>query len=184
MNRCVNLLVLGVVVTGLVVTGCDRTQSKSGPSGATSDQRAAITLPAGLFVEQAPPGGRGVAELKADATATGEVVVEGRIGGRVQPFVEGVAVFLLADTGMKTCTELHPDSCKTPWDYCCEPRPSLAAKTATIQIVDADGKPLRLDLSGSQGLSPLTRLTVAGEIASRAGGTLVINARKIYVAGR
>ena len=182
MNRFASMIVPVVVLCGLIVTGCDRDESKSVPSGTTSNQLAAATLPASLFVDDAPSGGRGVAEIKADATATGEVVVEGRIGGRVQPFVEGVAVFLLADTGMKTCSEIHGDSCKTPWDYCCEPRASLAAKTATIQIVDAAGKPLRLDLSGKQGLSPLARLTVAGEIASRDGGTLVINARTIHVA--
>jgi hypothetical protein len=124
-----------------------------------------------------------VAELKADNTETGEVILHGRIGGRAEPFVKGAAVFLLADTSMKACNELHGDACKTPWDYCCEPRESLASKILTIQIVGPDGRPLRLGLRGMHGLEPLTRLTIAGEIADRAdGGVLIVNARKIHVA--
>jgi len=181
MNKAMNLRILAGVVAGLAMAGCgpDEEQAKPGGTGAVRTPVAA--LPAGLFVDQAPPGSRGVAEIKADAGATGEIVVHGRIGGRVRPFVDGAAVFLLADTGMKTCADLHGDACKTPWDYCCEPRDSLAARTATVQIVDAEGQPLRIDLDGRHGMSPLAEVTVAGEVAHRDGGSLVINARKIHV---
>jgi len=180
MNRRGSTLTTAVIIGSLVTAGCSQDPSESTPGKVTSGQLRAAALPSGLFVNQAPPGGRSVADLKADTSASGQVVIHGRIGGRREPFVDGVAVFLLADTGMKSCAELHGDACKTPWDYCCEPRESLAANTATIQVVDADGKPLRVDLKGQPGISPLAELTIAGEIAQRDGGTLVINARKIH----
>jgi len=181
MNRCIDAVVLVAVAAGWMAIGCGRDPNAVEQRSATSARTRVAALPAGLFVDEAPSGGRSVADLKADKRATGEVVIHGRIGGRKQPFVDGAAVFLLADAGMKSCAELHGDACRTPWDYCCEPRESLAAKTATIQIVGADGKPLRADLAGQQGMSPLAELTIAGEVAQRDGGTLVINARTIHV---
>ena len=170
---------LALCVALLATTvGCD---SNSAPQ---SEQpiAAALELPAGLFVDAAPQGARSVGELIADEDARGDVVVAGRIGGRKQAFVDGAAVFLLADAGMQSCNELHGDGCPTPWDYCCEPKESLSAKVLTVQIVGDDGKPLKLDVAGSKGLDPLAKLTIAGEVARRGeGGVVVINARHIYI---
>jgi hypothetical protein len=137
-----------------------------------------------LFVDAAPDGGRGVGEVKADAEATGDVVIVGRIGGRVEPFVSGAAMFLITDAKLLSCDQMGDDDhCKTPWDYCCEPRDSLLANTATVQVVDEDGKPLALGLKDVSGLKPLVTVTVVGSVAAREeGGTLVVNAKQIYVA--
>ena len=172
---------IAVACCALAAHGCKKDDSSGASTPPTSAGSPAPALPAGLFVNEAPGPTRSVAEVKADSKLAGEVVVQGRIGGRKEPFVEGVAIFLLADASMKSCDELHGDACKTPWDYCCEPRESLKAKTATIQIVGPDGKPLRVGLKGHDRLTPLVKLTIAGEIAQREGGTLVINARKIHV---
>ena len=167
---------------GLALTACEQEQAATETPAATSAKTTLSALPAGLFVSTPPAGARGVGEVKADATATGEVVIHGRLGGRKEAFVNGVAVFLLADASMKSCNELHADSCPTPWDYCCEPRESLSAKTATIQVVGPDGKPVRTSLEGQHGLTPLTEVTVAGTVALRDdAGTLVINANRIHV---
>jgi hypothetical protein len=172
-----------IALAGLVIAGCGGDTESSKRSDVTSAARPVTALPADLFAARASAGARNVEDIKKDATATGEVVVRGRIGGRASPFVEGMAVFILADASMKSCDELHGDTCKTPWDYCCEPRDSVAARTATIQVVDAAGKPLRVDLEGKHGMDPLAVLTIVGDVAIRdEGGALVINARKIHVA--
>jgi hypothetical protein len=175
-----------LVITGMLFVwgtqGCDRPEETTPSPAKSTPKAAAAVLPDTLWAKAAPSGARGVAEIKADATATGEVVVKGRLGGRVDPFVQGAAVFLLTDLKVKHCGELHGDACKTPWDYCCEPKESLAASRATIQIVDANGKPFLVNLKGQHGLDPLAILTIAGDVTSRdAGGTIVINARSIYV---
>jgi hypothetical protein len=97
-------------------------------------------------------------------------------------FVEGAAVFALIDSSVKSCDQLPGNTCRTPCDYCCEPPDVLKATTATIQLVDDDGKPQRVRMNGQRGLKPLAELTIAGEVASRdASGSLVINARRIHI---
>lgn len=174
-------LIAGFAVAGLIV-GCEQKTAAPQEQTAQPATAAAAALPAGLFVATAPDGARGVHELKADADAQQEVVVHGRIGGSRAPFVDGVAVFLLADSDMKSCAEEPGDQCPTPWDYCCEPRDSLTANTLTVQVVGADGKPLRLSLDGQHGLKPLQEITVVGDVALRDGQALVVNAKRIYIA--
>ena len=176
------LMVVTLVGFGPTIVGCERKPQDTSRGSTAAAPGKAAALPPGLFVARAPARARAVAEVKADANAPSEVVVRGRIGGRREPFVGGAAVFLLADSRLTPCNELHGDNCPTPWDYCCEPRESLAAKTATIQVVGDDGKPLRVNLNGTQGLEPLAELTIAGEIVPRGDtGTLMINAKRIYV---
>jgi len=178
----ITFTLMALALAGMGIMGCEQKSEQAASRSPNANQPTAAALPANLFVQSLPDGARSVAEIKADADATGEVLVRGRIGGRVEPFVDGAAVFLLADASMKSCDELHGDSCLTPWDYCCEPRESLVAKTATVQVVGADGKPLRRSLKGQHGLAPLASITVAGEIAQRDGsGILVINAHRIHV---
>lgn len=167
-----------LLATITLVSGCE--QARENTQATNNAQTAA--LPADLFLDNAPRDARGVADVKADTDGPTNVVVHGRIGGRPKPFVDGAAVFLLADASMKTCDELHGDGCPTPWDYCCEPRESLSAKTATVQIVDADGRPLPINVKGQHGLDPSAHVTIVGTVAERSDGkTLVINARNIFV---
>src|SRR5690606_29262970 len=119
--------------------------------------------------------------LKEDASAQGEVVVRGRVGGRVEPFVEGAAMFVMTDASLKSCDQIHGDACTTPWDYCCESPETTAANMLTVQIVDESGRPLRESIRGVHGLAPLKEVVVSGEITSRTAGGLVINAKSITV---
>jgi hypothetical protein len=179
-----NLMCLPSVVALILplgMWGCDRPADKAAAPAAKEAQSADV-LPANLFLSSPPEGARGVGEVKADPTAKDAVVIHGRIGGRKEPFLEGSAMFLLVDSKIKTCFELHGKGCPTPWDYCCEPKDALLANTATVQVVGADGRPLRLGLAGISGLDPTREVVVTGTIAPRENtDTLVINAVGIYV---
>lgn len=156
--------------------------STTGAASATNASSEESSLPAGLFVDRAPDGARSVGAVKADPTLTGDVVIVGRVGGRTVPFVPGAAMFVIADSKLLSCDQRAMDGCTTPWDYCCEPRDSLLANTATIQVVGADGRPLEANLAGEAGLAPLHTVTIAGKVALRDdAGTLVINAERIHV---
>ena len=61
-----------------------------------------------------------VIAVRKDAKDRQEVVVVGRIGGRVNPWIKGAAAFSIVDRSLKPCNEIEGDTCKTPWDYCCE----------------------------------------------------------------
>ncbi len=175
----VRLLASTLLVAALLpLTACEKPPAPQETGG----NAASAGLPSDMFLAEAPDAARGVGEVKADADASGPIVVHGRIGGRVEPFVDGAAVFLLTDAEIKTCDELHGDTCPTPWDYCCEPRDSLRANIATVQIVDDAGKPMKLSIKGQHGLKPKAHVTIVGEIDQHDADTLVINARQIYVA--
>ncbi len=54
------------------------------------------------------------------------------------------------------------DTCKTPWDYCCEPREELTTNMATVRVLGPEGHPLKTSLQDVQGLKLLARVTVVG----------------------
>ena len=72
-------------------------------------------------------------------------------------------------------------SCKTPWDYCCDPREVITANSAVIQLVGTDGQPLKAGLDGVRGLKPQATVTVVGTVAKAEGQNLVINASGLFV---
>ena len=169
-----------VVTAGLLLVGC---KEDSSSTAKTSNQQQAAApadvLPAGFVLAQAPENASDVVGLKR-AKPGDEVVLRGRVGGRVEPFVGGRAAFQVVDLGQKSCKELEGDACKTPWDYCCDPE--VSKKSASIQVVGADGKPLHTTLKGVAGMQPLSEVTIKGKVAQASeSGPLIVNATGIYV---
>jgi hypothetical protein len=163
----------------LLVAGCERQTSPTGGAAVSPEG----SLPANLILSAEPSSALGVKDAKASSDE--ELVVRGRIGGRVDPFVAGSAIFVLVDKSLKMCNERHGDGCRTPWDYCCEPREDLIAGMAIVQVVGDDGRPLNVDLRGRSGLEPGAEVVVVGRRApGEDAGTLVIDARGIYVVKR
>jgi len=152
------------------------------PPSASTSEAPAGDLPDGLFVDAAPQGARNVSEVKASAKEGDVVVVRGRVGGPA-PFVPGRAVLTLADTeNLVACCDRPEDTCPQPWDYCCESKDDISANSATIQVVGADGRPLKADLNGAGGIEPLAFVVVEGSVGPRPdGNVLVIDARHIHV---
>lgn len=94
------------------------------------------------------------------------VAVEGRIGGRRDPFIAGRSAFLIADpTAIAACDVTPDDHCATPWDFCCEPKEKVAAATALVQAVDTDGKVGTAPLQGVGGIGPGSAVVITGTIS-------------------
>lgn len=144
-----------------------------GPSAALSQVLSAI------------PSGEPLAIPAARSTAKpgDEITLRGRIMGSASPFVEDRALFILGDTGTLTpCTDIPGDSCETPWDVCCETPEEKKLGTATIQIVDANGRVLKESLEGIGGIAKLAHITVTGKVANASSPELLlINATAIRV---
>jgi hypothetical protein len=169
------------VAGGLLLAACD-SKPPAPKADANGGKSAAVELPATLFVEAVPAEAVELAAAKTTAKAGDTVVVHGRIGGSRDPFIEDRAIFTLADMSMKTCSERHGDGCKTPWDYCCEPSEAVVANTATVQVVDAQGKVLKAGLNGAGGLKPMVEVVVKGRVSQKPDDKiLVIDAAVIYV---
>jgi hypothetical protein len=178
-----NMRVAVVAVAGLACTfsvwGCKRGgEASPSPTAAAP----AVALPAGLFAAAAPTGAKSVKEAKAAAEVGQSLVVKGRIGGGRDPFGGGIALFTLVDVALPTCKEMPGDTCKTPWDYCCEPPDNLTAHALTVQVVGADGKPLKTSLKGVNRLDPLAMVTVEGKVSQKLeGNIIVLDAAHIFV---
>ena len=177
---------LTLAIAGTVVLiGCDGgDDAPATPAPAQPTAGSATALPGGLFLDTAPDGAVELAALKKTAKPGDEVVVRGRVAGSADPLAPNRAILTLLDSAVKTCEQMPGDSCATPWDACCEPRETLQANTATIQVVDADGKPLKATLRGAGGIDPLKELIVVGKVADAGDkNTLVINATALHVKG-
>ncbi len=172
------------ILTVALLTACGGggTEQAGNSNGTDKPVEKTSGLPANLFLSAPPDNVMALGAVKQDAAIGDEVVFEGRIGGRGEPFVDGRATFLIADSSLKICSEIPGDTCKKPWDYCCEPRDNLLANTATVQIVDGEGNPLKLSLKGEQGLTETATVVVTGKVTAKdAAGTFVIDATGLYV---
>lgn len=167
----------------VVVVGKLASREGDGPIvvNATGIHVTKAVLPAGLFLTAAPEKGQFVADVKKDAKKGETVQVRGKIGGSMHPFVGGRAVFTIVGNGIRDCSAKDDDHCKTPWDYCCDTRKDIAAQSATIQVVDAAGKPIKLDMKGVQGLKELSDVTVVGTAVVADGKSLVVQATGVYI---
>ena len=97
-------------------------------------------------------------------------------------FVDNRAIMTVVEGAMPNQCLSPDDACTTPWDYCCESPEALKENLAAVQINDAEGRPLEVDLEASPRLKPLATLVVRGTVGPRPDAqTLVINASGIYV---
>lgn len=173
-----NRLLAIVALTTLSLAACDK------PAATTSKPQPATTtavIPAIVFLAAAPADAKEVKAAKTDAKVGDTVTIHGRIGGSHEPFVDGRAIFTLIDMELPPCNANPDDTCKTPWDYCCESKSDIAAAAATIQLVDDAGAPLKAALKGAGNLKELDELIVVGKVAqAEPGKLLVVNAQGIY----
>lgn len=144
--------------------------------------KPAARIPDALFVAEKPADAKCVSEVKRTAKKGDKVVVLAKVGGRAEPFVKNRAMFIVADRCIRSCDQIPGDTCTKPWDYCCEPAESKKANMLTVQVVGADGKPLKTGAQGAGGLEPLALIVVEGTVAEvDAAGTFVLSATKIHV---
>jgi hypothetical protein len=160
-----------------VVAFCLGCNTGSGPNPAPAGPTAEA---AKYLLKQEPAEPKSVAEVKESAADGDEVTLVGRIGGSVSPFVSGRASFTVVDTSFTPCNEIEGDSCKTPWDYCCD-TDRLPGGTAVVKVVDADGKTLAMDAKQQMGLSELQTVVVKGKAKRDEAGNLTVLAPAVFV---
>ena len=165
-----------VAVSLLLIIGCDNR------SAVTDSNKANDALPAGLILNQAPPAAIDVTTAKQSAKDGDTVVIKGRIGGRVEPIAPNRAILNITDLSLLTCDKSPMPNCATPWDNCCDPPDKIAAASATVQVVDASGQPLKATLKGVGGIEPMMQITARGTVRRIPGSdVIVIDATGIHV---
>jgi hypothetical protein len=130
-------------------------------------------------LEEQPKDAHDVIALRKEAEDQQDVVVVGRIGGRPNPWIKGTAAFSIVDRSLKPCNEIEGDTCKTPWDYCCES--NLPKATVLVMFVDEDGKIVKQDARELLGVKELDTLTIVGKAKRDKAGNVTVMASKVFV---
>ncbi len=174
------LIMFSVLMATFAFAGCTTKDSAPKPGGAAGGVSSG--LPDGIMLSSAPADAKPLGEVKKSAKKGDKVTFVARVGGTKHPFVDGRATMIVIDSSLAACDALEDDDCATPWDYCCEPRESKTANSATVQIVGDDGKPLALSLKGQGGIEELVTITVVGVVTEKNDeGLMVVNASGVHV---
>jgi len=148
-------------VSAFLLSGCGDAPAKPASGGPAAN---AAALPKDFILTAAPSGAKEVGVVKKEVKDGDEVIIRGRIGGKDKDvFTPGYASFYLADMSLTPCNEKPGDGCKTPWDFCCDERETILANLVTVEARGSDGKPLKVDLKGVQGIDLLSVLVVKGK---------------------
>jgi hypothetical protein len=132
------------------------------------------------LLETAPEEALEVAAVHQSVAGTSEVVVVGKIGGSLNPWIEGRSAFNIVDRKVKSCTDIPGDGCPTPWDYCCS-QSDLAKSTALVKVVGADGKLLAADARRLLGVKELQTVVVRGTATKDDNGNLVVVSTGLFI---
>ena len=162
-----------LAVTSGLVAGCGAPSSKPVTSAPSSEGAAYI-------LASEPAGAKGVKEARKSAENDKEVTLVGRIGGDVNPWVEGQAAFLVVDSELKPCNEKGDDACETPWDYCCD-SDVLPSSKVMVKIVDKSGKAVATDARKMLGVKELQTIVVHGRAKRDEAGNLTLLADGVFV---
>lgn len=165
------------ILSFAVITGCSGNAPPAAkpktPGGASVDgskYRLAIE----------PANAKSVIDARKSGKNNEEIVVFGRIGGSVNPWVEKRAAFSIVDNSIESCSDLPGDSCETPWDYCCR-TDKLPSASALVKVVDSSGKLINVDARELLQVKELQTVVVQGKAKRDEAGNFTVLASGIYV---
>lgn len=167
--------------SAFMLGACSQQATETSSATAEESKEIAASLPDDLFITEAPSDPITVSQARANAKAGDDIVMTGYIGGREKPFTAGRALFLMADSEKApACT----DTCPIPWDACCTASEVVAANSATVQVLDSEGRTLKTDLNGANGLAPGAEITVVGKVREANESLLIVDAQGIIAAAQ
>jgi len=169
-----------LTVVSVLIAGCGAKVDDGSQAGSAPSTRESASAIENLLAKSEPADAVSIQTLKAGQHADKEVVVTGRIGGRAEPFVDGRAMFMMADLGLKMCVG-GDERCATPWDACCEAPDEIIASAITVQVKNDLGQIVQADLRSVSGLKPMATVTVRGTVSEQNGQVLVLDAGSIYI---
>lgn len=169
-------MILGCTLLSFLA-GCGGAES----GGGKAKSEAKSSLPESLWLASAPADAKDVLAVRESAKDGDDVTIVGKVGGAVSVFLERKALFSVVDLSLKDCYDMT-DSCKTPWDYCCEEPTELRKGTATVEFQES-GKLIATTAQGFHGLDHGKKVIIRGKARRDASGNLTIIATGVHVAG-
>lgn len=131
-----------------------------------------------------PADGQNVIAVRETSSDGDEIVIIGRVGGSLNPWVDERAAFSIVDPSLLACSDAKEAgetcSCKTPWDYCCE-TDKLPGAMALVKFVEADGSVVSHDARAVFGLKELQTVVIEGTAQRDDAGNLTVLATGMFV---
>lgn len=157
-------IVLSVMASGCARSSAEPTEVRVGP------------IP-NVHLNQEPAGAVEILDARDEAKDGEPIVLVGRLGGGLKPWIDGRAAFLLVDTRiLPSCKD--GDHCEAGCPDCSK---EMLAASTMVKFLGDDGKVLAVDARELLGVKDESTLVVQG-IASRDGaGNLSISAAGVFV---
>jgi len=177
--------VFTMMALSCLVSGCSQSTAPAPGTAATSAPAASASSTPSVdgtkyLLAKSPEASKDVIAAREAAKDGDEIVIEGRIGGDVDPWVDGRAAFTIVDRTLIPCNERPGDSCTSPWDYCCD-TDRLPKSKALVKFVDEQGKTLSTDARQLLGLKELQTVVIQGKAKRDDAGNLTVLASGLYV---
>lgn len=163
---CLGSLSTFIFTLAIIATGC----SKS-PTTAFDHSSSPYHL------KTEPTGAVEILDLKDQAQDGAPVVVVGRLGGGITPWVDGRAAFLLVDTRISPSCE-EGGVCKADCPDCAK---ELASASAMVKFLGEDGKVISVDARKLLGVNELETIVVQGVTNRDKEGNVTVSAKGIFV---
>jgi len=167
-----------LVCVSIAAIGCSEPKSESTTASIPAYDASKFLLAA------EPEGGQDVIAAREAVKDQEDVVLIGRIGGGLNPWVEGRAAFQVVDPSLIACSDETEDgetcSCTTPWDYCCE-TDKLPGAMALVQFVETDGSNVKIDARKIFDLKELQTVIVKGKAKRDDAGNLTVLADGMFI---
>jgi hypothetical protein len=169
-----------LIASAILLTSCGKKAPQTAAEVSPSAPSPAL---AAVLAASATGEATSIAAIRSTAKPGDTITISGKIMGSAKPFVDGRAAFILGDPAVLTpCNENPDDQCTTPWDNCCDSKEDKKRGTATIQIIDAEGRVLKESIQGVGGLQNLADVTVTGKVAEGSSADLlIVNASAVGV---
>lgn len=175
MKTCLTLFVIPGCL--LFAAGCTE---ESSTTTETSNAPAPSVDGSKYLLNEEPSEVATVIEAREKSVDGEDIALVGRIGGSINPWIEGRAAFSIVDPTLKACSDIPGDECKIPWDYCCETQ-KLPTSMAFVKFVDDDGRPLKTDARKLLSLKELQTVVVRGKAQRDDAGNLTVLASGLFV---
>jgi hypothetical protein len=165
---CYSCLSFPLVCSLLLALGCG--QSATEPP-------ASVAAPSKFQLASEPEGALEVLDAKDQAKDGEPVVVVGRVGGGVNPWVDGRAAFLMIDTRVRpSCDE--EAHCTSDCAGCAK---EMLEASTMVKFLGHDGKVLPVDARKLLGVEEQATIIVQGVTSRDKTGNLSIAAEGIFV---
>lgn len=167
------LTVLAVSPAFVGLSGCESTPATRPTAQSDIDGRQ-------FLLSEEPDGAVGVIAARESAQDGAPLVLVGRVGGSVNPWIDGRAAFMLLDASMSVVAE-GEDSAEgelCTGDCCATER---LACTTLVKVVDAGGQVVQVDSRKLLGLKESDMVVVEGTAKKDKSGNFSMLATRVFI---